>query len=251
MKKACIGVHVHAQPNQLAATLASLRQYTPASVRVILLPDGPDAETSRALESLRAFEQFPTPEPRGAPACFNRLIEYGDADILILLESGAQVTANWLGHLLAALDAHARHGLAGPSTNHSWNEQGTFPNARGDTRSIAETARLAHTRFGARWQTLGPLYSLADFCYVVRREVIHAIGGAVNVRTDMDRVGKWITTFAPRGRVGTASGHVPRTSTARRSRRGAPETNAHGLKQTNSAIKINFAGCGSRGKSRV
>lgn len=76
------------------------------------------------------------------------------------------------------LRADPCHGLAGPSTNHVWNEQCAFPRARGEPEAIARTAAEAERRFANTWQTLEPLYSLADFCYVVRRQVVEAIGAA-------------------------------------------------------------------------
>jgi glycosyltransferase involved in cell wall biosynthesis len=43
---------------------------------------------------------------------------------------------------------------------------------------VVRTAEEATQRFGRTWRTLEPLYSLADFCYAVRREVVETIGGA-------------------------------------------------------------------------
>jgi glycosyltransferase involved in cell wall biosynthesis len=83
-----------------------------------------------------------------------------------------------LDHLLTALDADPRNGLAGPSTNKSWNEQCVYANSGGTPHQIAATAAAAARRFGNEVTTLEPLYSLADFCYVVRREVIEVIGAA-------------------------------------------------------------------------
>jgi len=80
-----------------------------------------------------------------------------------------------LRSLLAALASPGR-GLAGPSTNRARNEQGVFP--RASSSDVARTAALARQRFGGAVRSLEPLHSLADFCLVVRREVIEAIGGA-------------------------------------------------------------------------
>lgn len=178
MTKVCVGVNVHAEPERLHATLASLRANTPTGVELLLLPDGPDAETAYALSSLSGLPQSGTPEPLGAAACFNRLTAATDADVLVLLESGALVSARWLDLLLAALEANARHGLAGPSTNRSWNEQGAFPWAGGSPSELALAARTAARRFDGEVRHLTPLYSLADFCYAVRREVFETIGPA-------------------------------------------------------------------------
>jgi GT2 family glycosyltransferase len=98
--------------------------------------------------------------------------------VVVFLESGSLVGPDWLDHLLDALDVHPRNGLAGPSTNRAWSLQGAFSHASGTQRDIDATAREAAARYGRRWRSLAPLYCLADFCYVVRREVIEAVGGA-------------------------------------------------------------------------
>jgi O-antigen biosynthesis protein len=178
LTKVCVGVNVYAEPERLRATLASLRANTPAGVELLLLPDGPDAETSALLSSLVGIPQSGTFEPSGAAACFNRLAAATDADVLVLLESGALVSPRWLDFLLAALEENGQHGLAGPSTNHCWNEQGAFPSAGGSPADVAHAARVAARRFGGKVRQLAPLYSLADFCYAVRREVVESVGAA-------------------------------------------------------------------------
>jgi len=178
LTKVCVGVNVHAEPERLHATLASLRANTRAGVELLLLPDGPDAETRYALSSLNDLRQLATAAPRGAAACFNRLANATDADVFVLLESGSLVSARWLDLLLAALDADARHGLAGPSTNRSWNEQGALPWAGESPSELARAAREAARCFGGEVRRLAPLYSLADFCYAVRREAFEAVGPA-------------------------------------------------------------------------
>lgn len=178
MKRICLGLHVHAEPERLRATLASVRENTSREVALLLLPDGADEPTRRVFERLTDVPQLATAEPRGVAACFNRLILAAEAEVYVLLESGSLVTRGWLDYLLAALNADPRHGLAGPSTNLIWNEQCAFPRARGEAPALARTAEEAARRFGYTWRALEPLHSLADFCYVVRREVVEAIGAA-------------------------------------------------------------------------
>jgi glycosyltransferase involved in cell wall biosynthesis len=173
-----IGVHVHAEPAQLAATLDSLRANTTGAFDILLLGDGPDEATRYTLDALDGFARSSTAEPRGPAACFNRLAAKSRAGTLVLLESGSLVGPGWLQHLLQALDSDPRNGLAGPTTNASWNEQGVYPLSGGTPEEIARTAAHAVERFGAEARTLEPLYSLADFCYVVRRAVIDTIGKA-------------------------------------------------------------------------
>lgn len=187
MQSVHIGIHVHAQPARLHATLAFLRAHTTRPVNLLLLPDGPDAETWAALAALRDLPQWGTTTPLGPAACFNRLAISSRAEVLVLLESGSLAGPGWLDHLLAALDADPRNGLAGPSTNRSWNEQCIFRHG-GISLSdwpgsdvpaeVARTAEAARRCYGTSWRTLEPLHSLADFCYVVRREVVDEIGAA-------------------------------------------------------------------------
>ena len=61
-----VGVHVHAEPRRLQATLDSLRAHAPGAA-VVLLPDGPDEPTRAALAAIE-LPQLGTREPRGGPA---------------------------------------------------------------------------------------------------------------------------------------------------------------------------------------
>lgn len=177
MRTVCIGIHVQSEPDRLRATLSSLRANATSAFELLLLPDGCDFATANFLASL-SLPQAGTPEPLGAAACFNRLAASTDADIVVLLESGIQVASRWLEHLVRAFDTDQQNGLAGPSTNRSWNEQGAFPRAGAGRNDIARTATEAALKFNDEIRSLEPLYSLADFCYAVRREVIAAVGAA-------------------------------------------------------------------------
>jgi len=181
MKRITIGIHVHAEPARLQATIASLRRHTAPGYELVLLADGPDTEMQAKLTELGQIPQSVTAEPRGGAACFNRLIAHDDAELVILLESGCLVTPRWFDHLLAALGADQRNGLAGPSTNRVWNEQLIFPSCGSTTEAVVAAASATEKRFGAQTRTLEPLYGLADFCYAVRREVIDEIGAADEV----------------------------------------------------------------------
>ncbi|HKV11216.1 MAG TPA: glycosyltransferase, partial [Thermoanaerobaculia bacterium] len=178
MNRIVLGVHVHAQPERLRETLASLARNTAIDHELVLLPDGPDDAVRRELAELALLRQLPDEGVLGAAACLNRLVRNTEAEIVILLESGAIVGPRWLDHLVAGLESSPRAGLAGPSTNRFWNEQCVFPNAGGSDGEIARAAEEAERRFGSICRTLAPLYSLGDFCYAVRREVFNAIGEA-------------------------------------------------------------------------
>jgi glycosyltransferase involved in cell wall biosynthesis len=178
MTPVTIGIPVHAEPQQLQATLESLRANTTVPYSLVLLPDSPDEQTSAALAGFSDIKQLAVSEPRGGAAAFNRLAKNTDSEIIVLVESGVRPGPGWLDHILRALESNPNYGLAGPSTNRSWNEQCVFPNSGSTPEEIADAAREALARFGFTCRTLQPLYSLADFCYVVRRSVIEAIGEA-------------------------------------------------------------------------
>jgi glycosyltransferase involved in cell wall biosynthesis len=173
-----IGIPVREEPARLAATLAAVQAQTPERHRILLLGDGPDPDVRAELARLSHLPQSNTEEPRGAAACFNRLCRHDSAEVVILLEAGAQPGPQWLGRILHAMARVPRCGLAGPSTNRSWNEQCLMPGGGEAPSDAAEMARLAARRFGSVCRTLEPLYSLSDFCYAVKRTVIETVGDA-------------------------------------------------------------------------
>jgi glycosyltransferase involved in cell wall biosynthesis len=177
VRKVCIGIPVQSEPQRLGVTLASLRRATDEPVEVVVLPDDPDDATRDFLARL-AVPVIAGGNAVGTAACFNRLAKFSDADVVILLESGARAGAGWLRHFLRGLDSDPQNGMAGPSTNISWNEQRVVSRIGGSDRDIDQLSAEVETRFGDQVQTLDPLYSLADFCYAVRREVLDAVGAA-------------------------------------------------------------------------
>ena len=142
-----VGIHAHAEPARLVETVRSL-QARRDGVKIVLLPDGPDAALSAALTTepmLTHLPQWGTAEPLGPPACFNRLASRSDAAVVVLVESGTVLGPGCLPLLVEAL-THPGRGLAGPSTNRSWNEQRVFSDA--GASDVARTAALARERFG-------------------------------------------------------------------------------------------------------
>jgi glycosyltransferase involved in cell wall biosynthesis len=177
-KRVCIGVSVHSEPERLVETLAHLEANSLPGFEILLLADGPDSATCAALARLSQHRQSATAESRGAAACFNRLLRESAAEVLILLESGSLVGPGWLDLILAALGAHPRNGLAGPTTNTAWSLQGAFRGQNASAANVSELAAKARAEFGTAWRTLEPLFCLADFCYAIRRSVADAIGAA-------------------------------------------------------------------------
>ena len=183
-----IGVHVPGAGDGLAATLSSVFENTPLPFGLrVLLDSAPEsiAQTQAlVLRQLRLASlssvQPSSPVQPGAAACFNELVSE-PADIYVFLESGARVCPGWLELLLAGLDSDASHGLAGPSTNRGWNEQVVAPGCGATPEALWDQTDALLARYGNACQSLAPLHSLADFCYVVKNEVVAAIGAADTV----------------------------------------------------------------------
>ncbi len=171
MRTIAVGIHTR-DSMDLSATLESLAQSS-VLPEVVILPN-------TATLSIKTPEGLPrwTGRAAGAAAAFNRLASRSDADIVVLLEAGCRLGPRALDRLVLGLDARPEHGIAGPSTNRAWNEQGVFPRAGGSASEVQRTAQLAAQRFGQTTRALEPLHSLGDFCYAVSREVIDAIGAA-------------------------------------------------------------------------
>jgi glycosyltransferase involved in cell wall biosynthesis len=169
-----IGIVATEDADRLGATIDHVRRHTWIPYQLWLLGDGPDAAVSAKIDAWREDRRSATGDPQGMAACFNRLCRGSDAELLVLLEAGSLAAPGWLDWLVRGLDSHPANGLAGPSTNLCWNPQRAF-SSNGD---LAERAAQAASWYARRVQTLEPLYSLADFCYAVRREVVDAIGPA-------------------------------------------------------------------------
>ncbi len=176
MKTVTVGIFVDSDTDRLRQTLVSLQQHPGPKHQLVALLDGIQPVPSWPASSLEGVLQSGTPEVRGAAACFNRLISSGTSDVIVFLESGVTADAGWLDRLLAGLAADPANGLAGPSTNRCWNAQGIFPKAGCSMADVKRCSAEASRRFGNETRTLEPLYSLAEFTYAVRREVVDAIG---------------------------------------------------------------------------
>src|SRR5438477_5218941 len=126
MLSVAIAVAAHAHPARLRATIAAIARNTTPPYELFVVPDGADKETAAAFANLEGMRVLPDVGAVGNASCLNRAVQSTDADVIVLLESGALVGPRWLDHLVAALESSDRAGLAGPSTNRCWNEQGAF-----------------------------------------------------------------------------------------------------------------------------
>jgi glycosyltransferase involved in cell wall biosynthesis len=168
-----------AGPSSLASTLASLARHTPEPHEIVVLEEKLQARSILPDHARRIVKRVIVPAPFGIPAGLNLLLASCTTPYMLLLESGAIVTAGWLGRLLAPMNDQAV-GLSGPSTNSSWNEQKILAGATGANWSIAQIDQFAASiaaRYAHQCRPLDTLHSLGDFCYLFKRAVAEQLGG--------------------------------------------------------------------------
>jgi O-antigen biosynthesis protein len=177
-RRVLIGLHVTEATQDPAGTLRRLFQTTPQPFEVRILIDPAPNQVGSLSQGLpmRPDVQIRVIEPPGgAPASFNRLLAE-PADRYVFVESGIHPGKDWLTHLLTALDADPANGLAGPSTNRCWNEQGVAPATRATEPDVKRQAIALARRHAGTWRSMAPLHSLSDFCLAVRADTVAAVG---------------------------------------------------------------------------
>lgn len=144
-------------------------------LKLVILADGNTTDLNSAMPG--TFSVFRNDGYRGKAYCFNCLTGSGTADFFVFVEAGVLLGPDCLLLLLNAIDEHSEYGLAGPSTNSCWNEQGkiSITPANSNYRAIAAQVKREHKN---ECTELLPLHSLSDFCYVVKKEVVDRIGSA-------------------------------------------------------------------------
>jgi len=142
------------------------------SLQIIILADG-HKETD--ISRFASYPVIRNETYKGKAFCFNQLIAYEGPRFYAFLEAGLLPGPDCLFLLTKSLRQNKEFGLAGPTTNRCWNEQGSLPaNYRG--ANYRHISQLVRNDFEDEYSELVPLHSLSDFCYVVKREVIDTIG---------------------------------------------------------------------------
>lgn len=110
--------------------------------------------------NLRIHDNYPKNENIGK--LWNRLISQSSDDYICLLNSDTVVEPGWLKKLLEVFDHIEGAGVAGPSTDHSHNQQ---------CKTIPEGETFVD--FGERF----PLWDLSGFCLVFPKKVWEEVEG--------------------------------------------------------------------------
>lgn len=155
-------------------------------LRIILVNDASDADTTLALrefqQAQRGVELIEHPSNLGYTRAVNAGLRATSAPYVVTLNSDTIVTPGWLASMVRCMTSDPRLGIVGPLSNAaSWqnvpalyDEEGRFAiNALPEGASPEEMARLVAA---ASQRSYPRLPFVNGFCFMIRREVIHAIG---------------------------------------------------------------------------
>lgn len=174
-KQLAVGVYLDAesQIEHLQETISSLLENTSVGMTLHILSD---------IKKETVIARYPSiplacfTRARGAATCFNALCTHTRAAYYAFIECGAIIGPGCLDKMLHALERTNDYGVAGPSTNHCWNEQEIIVDD--SCNNIKGTADIVAQMFGGEVEDMSPLHSLGAFCYMVKHEVIQAVGVA-------------------------------------------------------------------------
>ena len=171
--------------------LKSLSDYAGAEMlRVIVVNDGSDAETSTMLKSACAdlnrsnvvFTLIEHDVNKGYTTAVNTGLKASTAPFVVTLNSDTIVTHYWVEGLLRCINSDPNIGIAGPLSNAaSWQN---VPNLYGDDGNFAINALppgVTPDHMAAMIRQAGkPIYPRSTFvngfCFMIKRAVIDAIG---------------------------------------------------------------------------
>ncbi len=167
--------------NGLADTrtcLESLARHTPEPHEVIVVDNGSSDDTVaylgnrvRERDELRVVSNA---RNLGFGPGNNQGMSLARGRNIVLLNNDTVVTEGWLGGLLGVLDEHPDCGIVGPVTNRASGPQ-EIPDV--PYRNEAELERYARDRASEWGSRSAPSLRLVGFCWLMRRDVLEAIGG--------------------------------------------------------------------------
>ncbi len=165
-----VGIYVEGEMERLDDTLRALRKMAAPSIRTTVLLGQMGA-------AFRCAERV-VPIRGGCATALNTLLRISTSPAVVLIENGARPASDAIYRMLCELREDVA--IVGPSTNLAWNEQRQLraPGPPAGDDDIERFARWLATRFPAASRELKPLHSLADFCYVVQRDMVLQLGGA-------------------------------------------------------------------------
>jgi GT2 family glycosyltransferase/glycosyltransferase involved in cell wall biosynthesis len=180
-----IVICVHDALADVRACLESLLRTTLPPYRLVLVDDGSDAETRDYLAAFAA-DQAATlvrnEAARGYTVAANQGLRLTSGEFVVLLNSDTVLTRGWLDRLVACAESDPRLGMVGPLSNTaSWQSVPAVLAEDGDWAAnplpAGQTVEgMAHLVAQASPGVYPRIPFLNGFCFLIRREVITAIG---------------------------------------------------------------------------
>lgn len=154
------------------ACLDSIRRYTPEPYEIIVVDNGSTDGTGDYLRAAPDIDAILNEENRGFPAAVNQGMNAAKGRQVLLLNNDVVVTTGWLRRMLAVLHSDATVGLVGPCSNNVSGPQ-QIPISYQALAGL-EAFAWEHGKLAAGQRS--EVTRLVGFCFLVKREVIEAIG---------------------------------------------------------------------------
>jgi GT2 family glycosyltransferase len=161
--------------NQMALTqacLESIRRHTPEPYELILVDNG---STDGTLDYLRLQPDvilIENGENKGFAKGCNQGFERSSGDYIMFLNNDTVVTANWMTHLLRALDADPRIGMVGPVSNFVSGHQ----QVEVTYTSLDGLDDFARAHMDSHSGIYMDVRLLIGFCMLTKRSVLEEVG---------------------------------------------------------------------------
>jgi GT2 family glycosyltransferase/tetratricopeptide (TPR) repeat protein len=167
-----IVILTHNQLDYTRLCVDSIRQRTDEPYELIFVDNASTDGTPEYLAGIRGAKVICNKENRGFPAAANQGIKAAAGRQVLLLNNDTVMTTGWLGRLLRALHRDPKIGLVGPCSNCVSGEQQVAVAYEDllDLDGFAWDWGKAHNRQAVETDRL------VGFCFLIRREVIDAIG---------------------------------------------------------------------------
>lgn len=158
--------------------LTTLVQATKPPFEVIIINNGSDPETTRALA--RMAKELPATirvlsneQNLGYPRAVNQGLAEANGDYLVVMNNDVLVTPFWASRLIAAFAVDPALGIVGPRTNYAAGIQ-AVTGCNYTEESLAEWAQKWYLGEAG---TLRAVNRLIGFLWMMKREVVERIGG--------------------------------------------------------------------------
>lgn len=115
--------------------IEAINQYTANDYEIIVVDNGSRPDMVEYIKTLKCKAIFNNSN-LGPGAAFNQGIKISDGEYICLLNSDAEVTNNWLNHMLGTLNSNPTIGIVGPMCNNISSAQAELSRRAGEDFEI-------------------------------------------------------------------------------------------------------------------